>query len=116
MLTPFLCRIYESQKRGTTPLKISKILDILQSGSEKNVNPPRGFLYFKASHRHCQGLCLNYVREHSGQTGGEGVREIEDDPIVRCMERNGCPPWLLRGGTDHEERDEDRGGDDNAEL
>ena len=44
------------------------------------------------------------------------MREIEDDPIVRCMERNGCPPWLLRGGTDQEERDEDRGEDDNAEL
>ena len=98
------------------PLNIANNSDILRSGSEKNVNPPRGFLYFKALRRACQGFCLNYVREHGGQKGAEGMREIEDDPIVRCMERNGCPPWLLRGGTDHEERDEDRGEDDNAEL
>ena len=80
------------------------------------MTPLRSFLYFKASHRPCQGFCLNYVRERVGRTGGEGVREIEDDPIVRCMERNGCPPWLLRGGADHEERDEDRGEDDDGEL
>ena len=44
------------------------------------------------------------------------MREIGDDPIVRCMERSGYPPWMLRDGVDNEERDEDRGEDDDAEL
>lgn len=44
------------------------------------------------------------------------MREIGDDPIIRCMERNGCPPWILRDGMDYEERDEDRGEDDDVDV
>ena len=51
-----------------------------------------------------------------GREGGEGVREIGDDPIVRCMERSGYPPWMLRDGVDNEERDEDRREDNDGEL
>ena len=29
--------------------------------------------------------------------------EIPDDPIIRCMERTGLPPWML----DEEEDEED---------
>ena len=28
-----------------------------------------------------------------------------DDPIVRCMERRGYPPWFFRGAHDDSERD-----------
>ena len=50
--------------------------------------------------------------------GGEAVREIEDDPIVRCMERTVYPPWFFRDGRDQEERDAeaDRGKDDDGKL
>ena len=46
------------------------------------------------------------------------MREIGDDPIVRCMERTGYPPWFFRGGTDQTERDAetDRGEDDDGKL
>jgi len=37
------------------------------------------------------------------------MREIGDDPIVRCMERFGVPPWMLRSGNDDEEREDDDG-------
>ena len=32
--------------------------------------------------------------------------QIPDDPIIRCMERNGVPPWLC-GGSKEDEEDED---------
>jgi hypothetical protein len=42
------------------------------------------------------------------------VREIGDDPIVRCMERCGYPPWMCRDGNDYDEQElscgEDRDG------
>ena len=34
------------------------------------------------------------------------MKQIGDDPIIRCMERSGYPPWFERGGTDFDERDE----------
>ena len=33
------------------------------------------------------------------------MREIGDDPIVRCMERTGYPPWFARRDGDFTERD-----------
>ena len=36
---------------------------------------------------------------------------IRDDPILRCMERSGYPPWM-RGATQYEERTEDARGED----
>ena len=34
------------------------------------------------------------------------MTEIRDDPIIRCMERTGYPPWFRRGRDDFEdERD-----------
>ena len=44
------------------------------------------------------------------------MREIGDDPIVRCMERCGCPPWMLKGEADEDERDSDCGEDDDGKL
>lgn len=46
------------------------------------------------------------------------MREIEDDPIVRRMERTGYPPWFFRGGHDYEERDAeaDCGKEDDGKL
>lgn len=26
------------------------------------------------------------------------MKLINDDPIIRCIERTGYPPWMLRGG------------------
>ncbi len=42
------------------------------------------------------------------------MREVLDDPIVRCMERRGYPPWFFRGAADYRERDAeaDRGKDE----
>lgn len=34
------------------------------------------------------------------------MRDIPDDPIVRCMMRTGYPPWMLRHDTaDYEDDD-----------
>lgn len=46
------------------------------------------------------------------------MREIGDDPIVRCMERFGYPPWLVWGGKNFEEREAGpaRGEDDDGKL
>jgi len=44
------------------------------------------------------------------------VTEIKDDPIVRCMERCGYPPWMLRGGADYEKQDDSCGEDENGNL
>ena len=46
------------------------------------------------------------------------MKLIGDDPIVRCMERSGYPPWFFTGGADYDERDgdADRGKDDDGEL
>ncbi len=41
------------------------------------------------------------------------MREIGDDPIVRCIERFGYPPWLVRGGR---ETEEERGEEDDGKL
>ena len=35
------------------------------------------------------------------------MRQIADDPIIRCMERTGYPPWM----DDFEEEPEDDEGD-----
>ena len=32
------------------------------------------------------------------------MKLIGDDPIIRCMERSGYPPWFFRDGTDCDER------------
>ena len=32
------------------------------------------------------------------------MKPIGDDPIIRCMERSGYPPWLMGDGTDSEQR------------
>ena len=39
------------------------------------------------------------------------MERIADDPIVRCMERSGYPPWM-RGAGHYEERAEDARGED----
>ena len=45
------------------------------------------------------------------------MKLIGDDPIIRCMERSGYPPWMLRDGRNNdEERDEDRGEDNDGDL
>ncbi len=31
---------------------------------------------------------------------------IPDDPIIRCIERTGYPPWYFLGDDDDEEEDE----------
>ena len=36
---------------------------------------------------------------------------IQDDPILRCMERSGDPPWM-RGAAQYDERTEDARGED----
>ncbi len=36
-----------------------------------------------------------------------GFNSIPDDPVVRCMERTGYPPWLQPGWEDDEEPEED---------
>lgn len=45
------------------------------------------------------------------------MRDIPDDPIVRCMERSGYPPWFFRGTDHYTERDAeaDCGKDENGE-
>ena len=44
------------------------------------------------------------------------MKLIGDDPIVRCMERSGAPPWFFRGGPDKDEQDAESacGEDDNG--
>ena len=32
---------------------------------------------------------------------------IPDDPIIRCMERTGYPPWIRDGGYEDEEQEDD---------
>ena len=46
------------------------------------------------------------------------MKLIGDDPIIRCMEQNGYPPWFYRDGTDYEERGSDagRGEDEDGKL
>lgn len=36
------------------------------------------------------------------------MRLIAEDPIIRCMERTGYPPWLLPGGTEPIEWQDER--------
>ena len=41
------------------------------------------------------------------------MRLIADDPILRCIERSGYPPWLLRRGAQTDTQpDEESGGED----
>ena len=42
------------------------------------------------------------------------VTEIPDDPIIRCMERTGYPPWYQRKRPQYEDEqaDEDACGED----
>ncbi len=35
--------------------------------------------------------------------------QIADDPIVRCMERWGLPPWLVGGAFDDDREDDEDG-------
>ena len=45
--------------------------------------------------------------------------EIPDDPIIRCMERTGYPPWFRRGGREYDEERADteaRGEDDDGSI
>ena len=35
------------------------------------------------------------------------MKLIEDDPIIRCMERNGYPPWVDTDGNDFDEQEDD---------
>lgn len=46
------------------------------------------------------------------------MKLIGDDPIVRCIERSGYPPWYFPGGTDYGERDgeADCGKDNDGKL
>lgn len=37
------------------------------------------------------------------------LRQIPDDPIIRCMERWGYPPWLCGGFIEEDEEVEDDG-------
>lgn len=34
--------------------------------------------------------------------------QLADDPIVGCMERWGWPPWMVQGGADEDEEQEER--------
>ena len=44
------------------------------------------------------------------------MKLIGDDPIIRCMERSGYPPWLCLDGRECDEREPGaaRGEDDNG--
>ncbi len=47
------------------------------------------------------------------------MREIRDDPIIRCMERTGYPPWLRQDGEEliaEREDDGTRGKDEDGQL
>ena len=33
--------------------------------------------------------------------------DIPDDPIIRCMERTGYPPWMLRSRDDDDDFDDE---------
>lgn len=43
------------------------------------------------------------------------MKLIGDDPIVRCLERSGYPPWFFAGENDVERDFEDTRGEDNDE-
>ena len=63
-------------------------------------------------------VCSSVGERKQKRHGGDGVKLIGDDPIIRCMERSGYPPWFYRSGTDYEERDgeADRGEDEDGKL
>lgn len=46
------------------------------------------------------------------------MKQIGDDPIVRCIERSGYPPWYFPGGIEYDERDGEtgRGKDEDGKL
>lgn len=44
------------------------------------------------------------------------MKLIADDPILRCMERSGYPPWLLGPGTDTEPDEVSGGEDEDGQL
>ena len=35
------------------------------------------------------------------------MRQLNDDPIIGCMERCGLPPWLVYGGAFEDEEQEE---------
>jgi hypothetical protein len=39
------------------------------------------------------------------------MKQIPDDPIVRCIERSGYPPWMQDGGYDPDDWEEVSDGD-----
>ena len=45
-----------------------------------------------------------------------GFNSIPDDPVVRCMERTGYPPWLQPGWEDDEEPDDGTEYDETEEV
>ena len=58
------------------------------------------FSYFTARKENCQEKRLKLVR-------GDSVKLIGDDPIIRCMERSGYPPWVDPGGNDVDKQEDD---------
>ena len=82
-------------------MKISKIWDILQAVLKKIRTGLAVFSYFTTRKRKCQEKRLKLVR-------GDSVKLIGDDPIIRCMERSGYPPWVdLDGNIFDEQEDKD---------
>ena len=53
---------------------------------------PRLAALFYGSFRGLSRKNLNFMRLKTGETD---LKLIADDPILRCIERTGWPPWLL---------------------
>lgn len=78
-----------------------------------NTNPRK--IRFQLGLSHILRLRQGFVKEKSCfyaiKEGGSGLLQLADDPIVRCMERCGWPPWLVYGGAfEDEEQEEDEDG------
>ena len=81
----------------------------MNGGKENEVF--RCFSAVLAEQRNCQPDCA----EHHGSVLLRGLLErkvflmiqIPDDPIIRCIERTGFPPWLRDDWEDDEEDDDD---------
>ena len=85
-------------------MKIKNNWDILQAVLKKIRTDLAVFSYSTAMEENCQEKCLKYVR-------GDSVKLIGDDPIIRCMERSGYPPWVDPDGNEFDEQE-----DKNEEL
>ena len=85
-------------------MKIKIIWDILQAVLKKIRTDLAVFSYSTARKRKCQEKRLKLVR-------GDSVKLIGDDPIIRCMERSGYPPWVDPDGNEFDKQeDEDETG------